>query len=183
MLEKIFGEVKGIFNTITIIDMIISGLCILFGIICFSAQTMNPIIVAVITGLLLIGNGISAIISYIRRGGIVLFNLNMVFGILLIIVGLVALFLNYHLAIGLGIYLIVVGAQKIFYGIEFKKFSESSWLVTLVIGILYMVIAIILFFTSKDNVVAVTGITLLGYGIINFVNTLLLRRRSNHFIA
>ena len=183
MLEKIFGNVKGIFNTITIIDLIISAICVLFGIICFSIQTMNPIVVAVITGLLLIGNGVSSLISYIRRGGIVLFNLNMIFGILLIIVGLVALFLNYHLAIGLGIYLIVVGAQKIFYGIEFKKFNESSWLVTLVIGILFMIIAIILFFTSKDNVVIVTGIALLGYGIINFVNIILLRRRSSYFIA
>lgn len=183
MLEKIFGEAKGIFNIITIIEMIISALCVLFGLICFSVQSMNYSVVAVITGLLLIGMGISAIISYIYRGGIVLFNLNMLFGILLILIGIVSLFLNYYLKIGIGIYLIVIGAQKIFYGIEFKKFNESSWLVTLVIGILFMVIAIILFCTSKDNVVAVTGIALLGYGIINFVNTLLLRRRSNHFIA
>ena len=183
MLGKFFGEVKGIFNMITICDMIISTLCVIFGIICFSIQSMNVILVTVVTGLILLGNGVSSIFSYLKRGGIVLFNYNLIFGILLSIVGIIAMFLNYSLAIGLAVYLIIVGVQKIFYGIEFKKFNESSWLVTLATGVLLIVIAMILFFTSKDNIVVVTGITLLGYGILNFVNTILLRRRSNYFIA
>jgi len=183
MLEKLFGEVRGIFNTITIIDMIIAFVYLILGIVFFSAPTLSNIVVSVITGLVLIVNGASSIFTYIKRESIEMFNYNLIYGIILIIVGVVSIILSNILSIMLGIYLIVVGIQKATYGLLLKKYNESSWLITLITGVLYAVIAILAFFTSRDSIVEVTGICLIGFGIINLVNTILLRRRSNYFLG
>lgn len=183
MLEKFICNVKGIFNTITLIDLFSSIICVILGIVFFANSSLNKVIIAIIVGVIMIINGGSSIISYLKRGGIVLYNYNLVYGIIFIITGFIAFVLNKYLGIILGIYLIVVGIQKINYGILLKKFNESSWLLTLVLGLLFMVIAIILFFTDRDAIVSVTGITLFGYGLLTLINTILLRRRSNYFIA
>ena len=183
MFEKVFGEVRGIFNTITIIDMIISLFYIILGIIFFSVPSMSNLIVSIITGIILIINGISSIFTYIKRESIEMFNYNLIYGIFLIVVGILAMILKNVLSIILGVYLIITGIQKATYGILLKKYNESSWLITLSTGIIFVAIAILAFFTSRDKIVEVVGICLIGYGIINMVNTILLRRRSNYFLG
>lgn len=183
MFEKILGEAKGIFNIVTIIDFIISILYILVGLILFSSPDMSIVAASIFTGLLLIASSISSIYSYIKRGSIVLYNNNLVYGIILLIIGIVALFLGSGLSIILGIYFIVSGIQRMNYGFFLKKFNESSWLLTFVVGILFIVIAVVSFFTSLDFVVKVVGVGILGFGMINLINTLLLRKRSKYFIA
>jgi len=183
MFSKLLGEVKGIFNILTIIDLVISTLFILVGIIFFSNQNMNITPLAIITGLLLVSNGVFSIFSYLKRGTIVLYNNNLIYGIILCIVGIISMFIGSYIKILFGIYLLIVGIQRINYGLFFKKYHESSWIITLVLGILFIVMGLITFFTSRDNVVNVSSICFLGYGLMNFVNVILLRRRSNYFIA
>lgn len=183
MFSKLLGEVRGIFNILTIIDLVISTLFIVFGIIFFSNQNMNITALSILTGLLLLGNGVFSIFSYLKRGTIVLYNNNLIYGIILGIVGIISMFVSVNLKVLLGLYLLVLGIQRINYGIFFKKYHESSWIVTLVIGILYIIMGLLAFFTSRDNVVNVSSICILGYGLINFVNVILLRRRSKYFIA
>ena len=93
------------------------------------------------------------------------------------------MFVGKVLSIFLGIYLLIIGIQRINYGIFFKKYNESSWIITLVVGILFIIIALISFFTSSDNIVSVAGICTIGFGLMNFINILLLRKRSKYFIA
>lgn len=183
MFYKLLGESRGIFNVITLIDMSIALLYLILGILFFVNPTMSNMLVSLLTGLVLICNGVSSIFSYIKRESIELFNFNLVFGIVLIIVGILAIIFNNVLSIMLGIYIIIGGIQKVNYGIVLKKFNESSWLITLVTGILYVIIAILAFFTNKNTIVEVTGICLLAFGLINLINTLLLRRRSNYFLG
>lgn len=183
MFEKFLGEVKGIFNIITIFDLVISILFMLIGIIFFANPNMSNIAVSIMTGIILIINGVSSIYAYIKRGSIVLYNNNLIYGIILILLGIISMFVGKILSIFLGIYFIVSGIQKINYGVFLKKFNESSWLITLVLGILFIVVGIISFFTSGDALVKVAGICTLGYGLMNFIDVLLLRRRSKYFIA
>ena len=183
MFEKLLGSVKGIFNRLTIIELIISCLFIIFGIIFFSNPSMSNLVVSIITGILLISNGVSSIYTYLTRGTIVLYNNNLIYGIILIIVGIISMFVGKFLSIFLGIYLLIIGIQRINYGIFFKKYNESSWIITLVVGILFIIIALISFFTSSDNIVSVVGICTIGFGLMKFINILLLRKRSKYFIA
>lgn len=183
MFNKLLGDVRGIFNIITIIELVISTIFILMGLVFFSSPNMSTIAASIFTGLLLIGNGISKIYAYIKKGDIVLFNNDMIYGFILIIIGIVSLFLGNILSIIFGIYFIISGVQKMNYSMFLKKFNEASWLLTLVVGIIFIAIGIVSFFTSKDAVVEVVGICLFGFGVINFINVLLLRRRSRYFIA
>lgn len=183
MFKNLLGEVKGIFNIITIIELAISLLFSLMGIIFISNTTININVMSILTGLLLITNGISSIFSYLKRGGIVLYNNNLIYGIILIVVGIFGLFLGNYLPIVLGIYFLVSGVQRINYGIFFKKFNESSWLLTFVIGILFIIVGIISFFAMNGNVIKVNGICLFGYGVINIIDMILFRRRSKYFLA
>ena len=183
MLDKIFGKVRGIFNIITIIELVYSVICVLIGITFFSKPGLSNYIFSSITGCILIIYGIASILFFIKRGKIDLFNNNLIYGILLIIVGILAFFLRRTLSIVLGIYLIVVGVQRINYSILLKKYHESSWLLTLIIGIIFVIIAAITLFANDDNIVRVAGIYLIGFGFFNAINTLLLRQRSESFLA
>ena len=183
MLSKLFGEVKGIFNIITMAEMIDALVYVIIGLLFFLNPSLSFTLVAVLTGIVLIINGAISIYSYFKRDNIDLYNYNLIFGILLVGIGIATLFMDYLVAITLGIYLIVIGAQKLCYGLFLRKFDESSWLTIFIIGFLFFILGIVTIFTSPDAVVKVAGICLLGYGLINFVNTLLLRRRAQYFLS
>lgn len=183
MFSKILGEAKGIFNIITILDLAISIIFIIFGLTFFNNSASSNFFVSLVTGFILIGNGCASIFAYKKRDGIDLYNNNFLFGIVYILCGLIAIFSGRILSIILGIYILITGLQKINYGLFLKKFSESSWFITVVTGILLIVIAIITLFTNSEFAIKVTGICLLGFGLINLINTLLLRKRSKYFIA
>ena len=183
MVENFLGEVKGIFNVMTLIDLLISVIYILVGLIFFTSPSMSNTIVSVIVGIILIVNGIATLVSFFKKGDIILYNYNLLFGIAIVLLGIMVLFLKNIITILTGIYFIVLRIQKLGYGIMLKKFSESSWFFVIIMGILFAVIGIISFFTDSKSLTIVIGICLLGTGLINFINTLLLRRRSKYFIA
>ena len=182
MFSKILGEVKGIFNIVTMAEMIEALVYIIIGLIFFVNPSLSFTLVAVITGFALTINGVISIYSYFKKDNIDLYNYNLIFGILLVIVGIATLFMNYLLAITFGIYLIISGVQKGAYGLLLKKFNDSSWLTVLIIGIIFIVLGVTTIFTSPDAAVKVAGICLLGFGLIDFTNTLLLRRRAKYFL-
>ncbi len=183
MFDKILGEVRGIFNVITLIDLCLSIVYILVGIMFFAGANASNVLVSVVTGMILIANGAVSIFSYFKRGNIDLYNNNLIFGALLILLGVVAMFSGKILSIILGIYFLVGGVQKINYSLFLKKFNESSWIVVLGMGILIAILGVVTFFTDGEAVIKVTGICLLGYGIFDLINTILFRRRSKYFIA
>lgn len=180
---KLIGEAKGVFNVITILELVISIIFVMLGLTFFTNPSGNDTFVAVITGLLLMAYGGLSIYSYMKKGGIELFNFNMIFGVLLILFGFLIMILSNYITYMLGIYFIIIGAQKIIYGTFLKKFNESSWLIILVSGLLFIVEAVVMMVVEPDSIIKLAGICLLGFGLINAVNTILLRKRSKYFIA
>lgn len=183
MIDKLFGEVKGIFNIITIIDAIISIIFLMLGLTFFTNPSTSNVLVSIVVGIFLVINGGISIFSYFKRRDIDLFNYNLYIGIVLIIVGVLAMIFKNILTIMLGIYIVICGIQKVIYGVIFKKFNESSWLLTVVIGILFFVIGIVSFFTGGDALVKATGICIFGYGAINLADIILIRKRSKYFLS
>ena len=131
----------------------------------------------------MIASGGASIYSYMNKNNIDLFNNNLIYGIIFIILGIATFVINKYACIVMAIYLIGECAKKVNYGVMLKKYNESSWLITIVTGVLFLVIAIITFFTSMDNLVMVIGINLFGFGFLNLENIILLRKRSNYFLA
>ena len=83
----------------------------------------------------------------------------------------------------LGIYFLICSAQKITYSLCLKRYKESSWLITLATGILILVIGIVVMFAKGDGVISAIGISYLGFGLLNIINVILLRKRSSYFLA
>lgn len=177
MFSKIFGNVKGMFNITTIIELIISGLFIVLGVVLFSSNVNINLVTALMILLFIISGG-SSIFSFIKRGNIEIYNYNLIFGIVTIIIGILTFWI-YSLLILMALFLLVQGIQRIIYAFMFKKFNESSWIFTLLIGIFYISMGVLVYFGHGTVALA---ICILGYGIINFVNNLLLRKRSGFFI-
>lgn len=181
MYEKFIGEVKGIYNTITLIDLCISLLCVIIGVILSANPSMGNQTASIILGVIFIANGVSSIFSFIKRGSIKLYNLNIIYGSFMIVLGILSLIFLNVLQVILGIYFIFLGVQKATYGLLLNRFSEQSWLLTVVVGVLFLTMGIISFFS--ENVIAMAGIVFIGYGVINIVNVILLRKRSKYYIA
>lgn len=182
MFTRLLGEVTGIFNKITIMELLVSIIYIVLGLVFFIFPNLSNLLVSIITGVFLICTGGISLMAFFKRGGIELFNYNLMYGLIFIVIGIVAFFLGNVLSIIIGIFLIIQGVQKVTYGLCLKKYNETSWLLTLVIGILYFVIALLAFFTNGE-IVKVVGVLLFGNGFINFINTILLRRRSKYFLG
>lgn len=183
MLDKIFGKVHGIFNIITIIELIYSVVCIIIGILFYSNPDLSNYLVSALIGCIFIIYGGASILFFVKKGDIIIYNNNLIYGLVLILIGILSFFLRRLLSIVLGIYLIIVGIQRINYSLVLKKFHESSWLLTLIIGIVFVVIAGITLFATDDTIVRVAGIYLLGFGIFNAISIILLRHRSEYFLA
>ena len=126
MFSKILGEVKGIFNIVTMAEMIEALVYVVIGLIFFVNPTLSFNVVAIITGIALIINGLISIYSYFKRADIDLYNYNLIFGIILVGVGIATIFMDYLVAITLGIYLIVSGLQKASYGLLLKKLTDCQ---------------------------------------------------------
>ncbi len=180
MKESIFGEVKGIYNRLTFMEIIVAILWAIIGIIMISDPGMSNQIFSILTGILFIIIGVNSLYSFLKRGTILLYNLNIFYGIIMILLGILTVIFNNALKVLLGIIFISLGLQKSTYGMVLKKFSESSWLITLVVGILYIVMGVISFFTN--DIISVCGIFLVGYGLIDLVSVILLRKRSKYYI-
>lgn len=181
MKESIFGEVKGIYNRLTMMEMIVALLWLIVGIIMISDPGLSNTAFSIMAGSLFIIVGISSIYQFIKRGTISLYNLNIFYGPIMILLGILTILLSNALQILLGILFISLGIQKSTYGLILKNFSESSWLITFVVGILYFVMGVISFFTN--DIISVCGIFLVGYGLIDLISVILLRKRSKYYIA
>lgn len=183
MFANLFGRAKGIFGIITLVEIFFSIFCILLGIIFFTTPTASSIIVSIIVGLALIFNGVSSLYAFLKKGDIVLFNNNFIYAFVFILLGIISMFLGNILNIMLGIYLITIAIQRFNYALFLRLFNESTWVFTIVIGVLYIIIAIITMMTDKELIASVAGIWLVGYGALNLIHFTLLRKRSQYFIA
>lgn len=180
MLKKLIGEVKGIFNTITLIELAISVIYIIVGIVFYFDPRLSDTLVSVFTGIILMFTGLSTIFSYFKRE--ILFHNNLLYGICLTILGILSLIFKNILIILIFIYFVVEGIKKINYGLVLRRFDESSWLINGTMGVLLIIVGIVSILTRGGELVAAVGICLFFYGVINLVETILLRRRSKYFL-
>ena len=182
MFGKIIGEAKGTFNIITIVELVVS-LIILLGSLVFISSNLKHLALGIIVGILLILNGTSKIYAYKNRNKIDLYNNNLIYGLIIIALGITSFVLSKYITIIISLFLIINAVNNINYSILLKKFNENSCYFTGVVGLFLIIIGIVSYFTNQDSVNVVSGICLLGYSIMNLINTILLRKRSQYFIA
>lgn len=170
------------FMTLSIICSVIIAL--IGGVLLFLPELSNKLI-GVISGVLFILSGINTIYKYFCRNGAKLYSLNLLYGIIILLIGVIIILVPFSvttfLTICLGLYLIIFGVNKITYGVWFKIGNDSSWLITFVIGIVLTIFGILVLANpfSSLTVTQVVGSFLILSSILDLTDLVLLKKRAN----
>jgi len=179
---------ESMFNKYMIANIVVSLTMIILGIVLYAYPAIAIKTVSWLIGIIFIIIGSLSIYSYIKKDRISLLAFNLVYGILSIVVGLFVALNPFAIAniltVSLGIWLLVSGALKVNYALRLKSIKELSWSLTLAVGIITILFAIMVLFNpfSKLIIVEVIGLFLIVYGVIDLTDILLIKKRSKNFI-
>lgn len=163
-------------------------LWLIAGLIMLFMPSLTNKIIGIIIGALFLLNGTNMIYKYIKRDGAKLYSFNLVFGIILSVLGLVIILAPFSVSsfitVCLGLYLIVTGANKITYGVWFKIGNDPVWLITVVIGAMYVLFGILVLLNpfSALTITKLVGAFLIISSVLEITDTLLLRKRSEEIV-
>jgi len=166
----------------TSVIWLIAGLVMLF------LPSLTNKIIGIVIGVLFLLTGLNMVYKYLKRNGAKLYSLNMVFGIILLVLGLVIIIspfsVSSFITVCLGLYLIVAGANKITYGIWFKIGNDPAWLLTVVIGAMLILFGILVLVNpfSSLTITKLVGAFLIISSILDITDTLLLHKRSDEIV-
>lgn len=173
------------FNKMLTISIVSSIVIALVGAVLLFMPKLSNKLIGVIMGLLFILYGITTIYKYITRNGAKLYSLNLLYGIIILLIGVIIVLVPFSvtsfLTICLGLYLIIIGINKVTYGIWFKIGNHSSWLITLVIGIMLIFFGILVLSNpfSSLSITRLVGAFLILASILDITDLILLKKRSD----
>lgn len=173
------------FNKMLTISIVSSIVIALVGAVLLFMPKLSNKLIGVIMGLLFILYGITTIYKYITRNGAKLYSLNLLYGIIILLIGVIIVLVPFSvtsfLTICLGLYLIIIGINKVTYGIWFKIGNHSSWLITLVIGIMLIFFGILVLSNpfSSLTITRLVGAFLILASILDITDLILLKKRSD----
>ena len=182
------NSIENVYNRMIIYSLITSILSIIVGLVLIFLPTVSNKVVGIIVGVIILIFGINAVYKYFHRDGAKIYSLNIVFGVLYSILGVVIILYPYSLmefvTVCLGLFIIINGATKVNYGLWLKRGSEDSWLVTLVTGIFLVVLGIMVVFNpfSAFTLTQLSGAFLIIVGILNVSDTILFKKRAKEIM-
>lgn len=169
-------------------NIISSVIWIIIGAVMFFMPDLTNKVIGMIVGIIFLITGVLTTYKFMKRNGAKLYSLNLVFGIVLILLGLVAIIspvsVSSFITVCLGIYLVVMGANKITYGIWFKVGNDPMWLITVVIGLMFGAFGVLLLINpfAALTVTQLVGTFLIISSILDITNTILLCQRSEEIV-
>ena len=181
-------SIENVYNRMIIYSLITSILSIIVGLVLIFLPKVSNKVVGIIVGVIILIFGINAVYKYFHRDGAKIYSLNIVFGVLYSILGVVIILYPYSVmefvTVCLGLFIIINGATKVNYGLWLKRGSEDSWLVTLVTGIFLVVLGIMVVFNqfSAFTLTQLSGAFLIIVGILNVSDTILFKKRAKEIM-
>ncbi|MGN1379422.1 MAG: HdeD family acid-resistance protein [Bacilli bacterium] len=173
------------FSKMLSLSIVASIVIALIGVVLLFMPRLSNKIIGVMLGALFLLYGITTIYKYITRNGAKLYSLNLVYGIIILLIGAIIILVPFSvtsfLTICLGLYLIVMGLNKITYGVWFKIGNHSSWLITLVIGIMLIFFGILVLANpfSSLTITKLVGAFLILASILDITDLILLKNKSD----
>lgn len=168
----------------TSIVLMILGLLLIFQ----SEATITTI--SYIIGAILFAAGILALIKFIKKSkkGSLTFNLDMLYGIVTIILGIIVITnpkaIASILPIVLGIAIIINSSSKLQYAFLLKKDNNDLWKVTLIISIISTICGVVLLFNPFAGailIMRIVGVFILLYSILDIVSTFIIKKNVEEF--
>lgn len=147
-------------------------------------------LISVMVGLIIIMSSLISIIKFISDSTKKKFyKYEIILGILGLVLGILIVFNPLKIfnifIMGLGIWLIIKGLLKLWYGMYLKKFKEEIWSLTLAIGIISTILGITLIINPFSGVMVFTtvlGIFIISNSVLEIISSLLFRKRIQELI-
>ena len=162
---------------LTSIVLVILGILL----VAFSDETI--IAISYFIGGVLVLIGVVGIIDYIRKVNIYKSELDLIYAIVTIILGVliitnpksIATIINYIL----GVIIIINSASKFNYSLQLKSASNNIWKTTMIVSILTAICGVLLIFNpfkSASAIVTIIGIIIIVYGVLDIISTIFIKR-------
>lgn len=182
------NSIENMYKRMIIYSLLTALFTIIMGIVLLFLPNATNKVVGIIVGIIFLIEGINSVYKYFHREGAKLYNLNLVFGVLYALLGVVIILYPFtvveFVTVCLGIYMIINGASKVNYALWLKKGNEESWLITLATGILIAIVGILVIFNpfASLTLTKLAGAFLIITGILDFMDTILFRNRSKEIM-
>ena len=170
--------------------LVVSLIFVVVGLFLFIKPDTTISIISYVMGGILLAMGIFSIYRYFAAEEIgSVFNFELVYGVLLSIVGLFLIFNPTTLAklfpIILGIWIIINSVTKFQYALVLKKVKNSDWAYTCLISLLTFLWGIVLLFNPLESVLAITqiiGIFIIVYAVLDIIDNFIIRKNVNDIV-
>ena len=182
------NSIENMYKRMIIYSLLTALLTIIMGIVLLLLPNATNKVVGIIVGIIFLIEGINSVYKYFHREGAKLYNLNLIFGVLYALLGVVIILYPFtvveFVTVCLGIYMIINGASKVNYALWLKRWNEESWLITLATGILIAIVGILVIFNpfASLTLTKLAGAFLIITGILDFMDTILFRNRSKEIM-
>ena len=176
--ERVLSATEKKYFKILNSELIINFILIIIGILlCFLSFSSN-----IYLGILFIVYGLIKIWAFTLRNDITIFNISIIYGIISIILGIIMMFVNVNIMLGIWFILIVI--ENLELAFRLKKVEEKSWNFVLMSSVLTLFIGILLMINPFNNLsnYQVVGIFLTLYGVLSSTKIIMLKNRSYNFI-
>jgi len=177
------------YNDIKLLEIIISLVFIIFGIILLLNKIVSDNFIAIFLGVIILLKAALNIYSFITPNSNSLFRMNIVFGILYLIIAIL-LFTNFikfinYIVIYFGAFLIVTGLKSLVNAIRLKLVREESFLIVFVTAVLTIILGgLIIFYPfASFSMIDIISIFSILYGLLNLCSSNLLRNRVYEFLS
>lgn len=181
-------SIENVYNRMIIYSILTSILSIIIGLVLIFLPAVSNKVVGIIVGIVFLAFGINSVYKYFNRDGAKIYSLNLIFGVLYSILGIVIIIYPFSVmnfvTVCLGLFIIVNGISKINYGMWLKRGNEESWLVTLVTGAFLVTIGIMLVFNpfTALTLTQIAGAFLIITGVLNLSDTILFKNRAKQIM-
>lgn len=186
-MEKIIKR----FEVMMIVSFIMCFLDVIAGVVFIKCTDLITRLNVIILGSLIVLHGLFYLIRYIYDGlGNKFFAIDLIISVASLILGVFTIFNPFEalnvLGPLFGIWMIIYGIEKIYYGYRFMKGMEGSYPLTLFIGIIMVIMGILSMinpFSSFMLITRLVGIFLICSGLLEAMICNLFRQRSRHILT
>ena len=186
--KKLLERIKLNFSKILIGSIILNILFLIFGLFIYLEPYIALELAGIILGIYLMIFGVYAIYEFIIRDNNPLFSLNVLWGILAIIAGLLVMINPFEitkiLTFALGIYLVIIGIRKIINALRLRKYKYDGWALLLVIAIMLLSFRVFIIINpmASMDIVEVTGIFIILASILEICNSIMLYTKATEIL-
>ena len=162
-------------------------LFVLGGLLLFKSEG-TIVTISYVIGAILISLGVVAIIRYVLNGKEKSTELDILYGIVTIILGVIVISHPKALAsiipIVLGLCIVFSSSTKLQYAFELKKDNNRLWVMTMVVSIVSTLCGIILIFNPFQGaklITQVVGIFIMIYAVLDIISTITIKKNVKIF--